>query len=112
LTWPSHKDAHAAADESLAAGLAAIGTTAAVDPDFDAATAIAEYQKQIDATHEKIDDAARSRRERLTARLAANNTKAPVSDERPLSPGGRGLHSFPFQLNLSYSVHRITQLNS
>jgi hypothetical protein len=24
----------------------------------------------------------------------------------------RGLHSFPFQLNLSYSVHRITQLNS
>jgi len=26
--------------------------------------------------------------------------------------GGRGLHSFPFQLNLSYSVHRIIQLNS
>jgi len=26
--------------------------------------------------------------------------------------GGRGLHSFPFQLNLSSSVHRITQLNS
>ena len=25
---------------------------------------------------------------------------------------GRGLHSFPFQLNLSTSVHRITQLNS
>jgi len=25
---------------------------------------------------------------------------------------GRGLHSFPFQLNLSSSVHRITQLNS
>ena len=25
---------------------------------------------------------------------------------------GRGLHSFPFQLNLSCSVHRITQLNS
>ena len=24
----------------------------------------------------------------------------------------RGLHSFPFQLNLSSSVHRITQLNS
>ena len=25
---------------------------------------------------------------------------------------GGGLHSFPFQLNLSSSVHRITQLNS
>ena len=25
---------------------------------------------------------------------------------------GRGLHSFQFQLNLSLSVHRITQLNS
>jgi hypothetical protein len=25
---------------------------------------------------------------------------------------GRGLHSFPFQLNLSSSVHRISQLNS
>jgi ankyrin repeat protein len=25
---------------------------------------------------------------------------------------GMGLHSFPFQLNLSSSVHRITQLNS
>jgi hypothetical protein len=25
---------------------------------------------------------------------------------------GRGLHSFPFQLNLSFSVHRISQLNS
>jgi len=27
-------------------------------------------------------------------------------------PGGRGLHSFPVQLNLSSSVHRVTQLNS
>jgi len=26
--------------------------------------------------------------------------------------GGRGLHSFPFQLNLSSSVHRITQSGS
>jgi len=26
--------------------------------------------------------------------------------------GGRGLHSFPFQLNLSSFDHRITQLNS
>jgi len=25
---------------------------------------------------------------------------------------GRGLHSFPFQINLSSSVHRITQINS
>jgi WD40 repeat protein len=25
---------------------------------------------------------------------------------------GRGLHSFRFQLNLSSSVHRVTQLNS
>jgi len=25
---------------------------------------------------------------------------------------GRGLHSFPFQLNLSSSAHRTTQLNS
>ena len=25
---------------------------------------------------------------------------------------GRGLHLFPFQLNMSSSVHRITQLNS
>jgi hypothetical protein len=27
-------------------------------------------------------------------------------------PAGRGLHSFLFQLNLSSSVHRTTQLNS
>jgi hypothetical protein len=27
-------------------------------------------------------------------------------------PVGRGLHSFPFQLNLSSSVHRITHINS
>ena len=26
--------------------------------------------------------------------------------------GGRGSHSFPLQLNLSSSVHRITQMNS
>jgi hypothetical protein len=26
--------------------------------------------------------------------------------------GGRGLHSFPFQLNFSSFVHRMTQLNS
>jgi hypothetical protein len=26
--------------------------------------------------------------------------------------GGRGLHSFPFQLNLSSSVHRMTQIDS
>jgi len=26
--------------------------------------------------------------------------------------GGRGLHAFPFQLSLSSSVHRITQLHS
>ena len=26
--------------------------------------------------------------------------------------GSRGLHSFPFQLNLSTSCHRMTQLNS
>jgi len=32
------------------------------------------------------------------------------SDTAPPPP--RGLHSFPFELNLSYSVHRITQLNS
>ena len=25
--------------------------------------------------------------------------------------GGRGLHSFRFQLNLSSSIHRVTQLN-
>ena len=25
---------------------------------------------------------------------------------------GRGLHSLPFQLNLSSSVHRLTQMNS
>jgi hypothetical protein len=25
---------------------------------------------------------------------------------------GRGLHTFPFQLNLSSAVHRITQLSS
>jgi hypothetical protein len=28
------------------------------------------------------------------------------------SSGGRGLHSFPFQLILSSSAHRITQINS
>ena len=30
----------------------------------------------------------------------------------PIRVMGRGLHSFPFQLNLSTSMHRITQLNS
>jgi len=29
-----------------------------------------------------------------------------------LETAGRGLHSFPFQLNLSSSVHRSTQINS
>jgi hypothetical protein len=28
------------------------------------------------------------------------------------APSPRGLHSFPFQLNLSSSVNRVTQLNS
>ena len=32
--------------------------------------------------------------------------------ECALHPVRRGLHSFPFQLNLSSSVHRVTQLNS
>jgi len=31
---------------------------------------------------------------------------------RPAPPRTRGLHSFPFQLNLSASVYRITQINS
>jgi hypothetical protein len=31
---------------------------------------------------------------------------------RVAAPHTRGLHSFPFQLNLSSSVHRITQLES
>ena len=57
MTRPEAKDAHAGADEALAAGLAAIATTAAVDSNFDTAKAIRQYQKQIDATHEKIDDA-------------------------------------------------------
>jgi len=36
-----------------------------------------------------------------------------VSLEVPLKlDGGRGLHSFPLQLNLSSSIHRITQINS
>jgi hypothetical protein len=51
-------------------------------------------------------------------------TRRPLSSSsnmslRSSSPGGmyvypsaRGLHSFPFQLNLSSSVHRITQLKS
>ena len=30
----------------------------------------------------------------------------------PALVSGRGLHSFPFQLNLSSSVHRTTQINS
>ena len=29
-----------------------------------------------------------------------------------LAPGGRSLHSFPFQLNLSFSVHRMIRINS
>jgi len=28
------------------------------------------------------------------------------------APCGRGLHSFPFQLNLSSSVHHMTRLSS
>jgi hypothetical protein len=63
-----------------AEGLAAIATTAAVDATFDAAKAIKAYQKQMDATHEKIDDAAKKRRERLTARLAKAPAKLPPMD--------------------------------
>jgi hypothetical protein len=32
--------------------------------------------------------------------------------ERLVRIGGRGLHSFPYQLNLSTSFHRVTQLHS
>jgi hypothetical protein len=35
-----------------------------------------------------------------------------TSEEECNKPHGRGLHSFPFQLNLSTSFHHITQLNS
>ena len=34
------------------------------------------------------------------------------ADPNVTMKGGRGLHLFPFQLNLSSSVHRITQSNS
>ena len=38
-------------------------------------------------------------------------SRSPVRN-RQVAPRGRGLHSFPIQLNFSSSVHRITQLNS
>jgi len=38
--------------------------------------------------------------------------RAPRADGQQTVQAGRGLHSFPFQLNLSSSVHRITQINS
>jgi hypothetical protein len=34
------------------------------------------------------------------------------SGAKPLRLVGMGLHPFPFQLNLSFYIHRITQLNS
>jgi hypothetical protein len=34
------------------------------------------------------------------------------ADPNVTMKGGRGLHLFPFLLNLSSSVHRITQSNS
>jgi hypothetical protein len=34
------------------------------------------------------------------------------SSPRAAAADGRGLHSFPFLLNMSSSVHRITQLTS
>jgi len=36
----------------------------------------------------------------------------PVAHTDALAPLRRGLHYVPFQLNLSSSVHRVTQLNS
>jgi hypothetical protein len=44
---------------------------------------------------------------------AVNAEIDPDSGHAPLKPGvaGRGLHSFPFRLNLSCSVHRVTQLH-
>ena len=68
-------EASAAADASLSAAFAAVAATAAVDPSFDAAKAIRAYQRQCEATHDKIQDAAKTRRERLLARLAKDSSK-------------------------------------
>jgi hypothetical protein len=35
-----------------------------------------------------------------------------VSSVSVSKPPGRGVHSVSFQLNLSFSVHRMTQINS
>jgi len=37
---------------------------------------------------------------------------APKLEDWRVEAGAYTLHSFPFQLNMSYSVHRITQINS
>ena len=66
---------------------------------FDAAKAIKAYQKQMDATHEKIDDAAKKRRERLTARLAKAPAKLPPMD-------GAAAHAPGSAVGLYKSNHR------
>ena len=43
---------------------------------------------------------------------AATAADADLPLAEPARRRGRGLHSFPFHLNLSSSVHRITQINS
>jgi len=58
---------------------------------------------------------------RIIAGASARNASAPPPPPPPQPPAdgemffgqtGRGLHSFPFQRNLSFSVHCVTQLFS
>jgi len=57
-----------------------------------------EYRSDATARHEEL-------------RAVAEDLAA-MTREQQVVNAGRGLHSFPFLLNLSSSDHRITQLNS
>ena len=48
----------------------------------------------------------------LVGRLRPRHTDTSTAVKLPPRASSRGLHSFPFQLNLSSSVHHMTQINS
>ena len=58
------------------------------------------------------DEALASFALKVSLRRYTKATKASASRVESERAMGRGLHSFPFQLNLSSSVHRITQIDS
>jgi hypothetical protein len=68
-----------------------------------------QARAQADAVDKAKQKAQKAQDELKAALTAAAKIEVMASRVQGV---GRGLHLFPFQLNLSSSVHRVTQLNS